>query len=111
MFIPATISQLPDPDKVTVIELHQNVDALGLCILSKGQYAAAYGANAIDLALPNPQELDYCFRNSILLFFWLRLQSAPNRACSRRSRSRRGRTAQTCRSTFLLSNVPATKAH
>jgi hypothetical protein len=36
--------------------------------LSKAQYAAAYGADAIDLTLPIPQALDYYFRNSSLLF-------------------------------------------
>lgn len=65
---PATISQLPDGDKVTVIKLHGNVNAPGSCILSKGQYAAAYGGGVIDLALPIPQALDYYFRNSSLLF-------------------------------------------
>lgn len=65
---PATILQPPDAAKVTVIKLHGNVDAPGSCILSKGQYAAAYGVEAIDLALPIPQALDYYFRNSSLLF-------------------------------------------
>lgn len=65
---PTTILQPPDPTKVTVVKLHGNVNAPGSCILSKGQYAAAYGDDAIDLALPIPQALDYYFRNSSLLF-------------------------------------------
>lgn len=65
---PATILQPPDAAKVTIIKLHGNADAPASCILSKGQYAAAYGADAIDLALPIPQVLDYYFRNSSLLF-------------------------------------------
>jgi len=65
---PATILRSPDTAKVTIIKLHGNVDAPGSCILSKGQYANAYGADAIDLALPIPQALDYYFRNSSLLF-------------------------------------------
>lgn len=65
---PATILQPLDAAKVTVVKLHGNVRAPGTCILSKGQYDAAYGADAIDLALPIPQALDYYFRNSSLLF-------------------------------------------
>jgi hypothetical protein len=65
---PATILEPPDPTRVTVIKLHGNVNAPGSCILSQGQYAAAYGADAIDLSLPIPQALDYYFRNSSLLF-------------------------------------------
>lgn len=65
---PATILQPPDAAKVTVIKLHGNVDAPGACILSKGQYDAAYGADTIDLSRPIPQALDYYFRNSSLLF-------------------------------------------
>ena len=65
---PATILQPLDAGKVTVIKLHGNVDAPASCILSKAQYAAAYGADAIDLALPIPQALDYYFRNGSLLF-------------------------------------------
>jgi NAD-dependent SIR2 family protein deacetylase len=65
---PATILQAPDVAKVTVIKLHGNIDAPGSCILSKGQYANAYGEDAIDLALPIPQALDYYFQNSSLLF-------------------------------------------
>jgi hypothetical protein len=65
---PATILQPPNAVKVTVVKLHGNVDTPGTCILSKGQYDAAYGANAIDLTRPIPQALDYYFRNSSLLF-------------------------------------------
>ncbi len=65
---PATILQPPHAAKVTVIKLHGNVDTPGSCILSRAQYGAAYGADAIDLALPIPQALDYYFRNSSLLF-------------------------------------------
>lgn len=65
---PATILQPPDVTKVTVIKLHGNVDAPASCILSKAQYGAAYGEDAIDLARPIPQALDYYFRNSNLLF-------------------------------------------
>lgn len=65
---PATILRAPDPSKVTVIKLHGNVDAPASCILSKAQYTTAYGVDAIDLALPIPQALDYYFRNSSLLF-------------------------------------------
>ncbi|GJD59268.1 hypothetical protein MTDSW087_05362 [Methylobacterium dankookense] len=68
MLTPATILQPPDPVKVTVIKLHGNIDAPGSCILSKAQYANAYGADAINLALPIPKALDYYFRNSSLLF-------------------------------------------
>ncbi|TPL96422.1 hypothetical protein FJ960_26145 [Mesorhizobium sp. B2-3-11] len=65
---PATILRPPAAGKVTVIKLHGNVDAPASCILSKAQYAAAYGAEAIDLTLPIPQALDYYFRNGSLLF-------------------------------------------
>jgi NAD-dependent SIR2 family protein deacetylase len=65
---PATILRPRDAGKVTIIKLHGNVDTPTSCILSKAQYAAAYGANAIDMALPVPQALDYYFRNSSLLF-------------------------------------------
>lgn len=65
---PATILQPPDAVKVTVVKLHGNVGTPGTCILSKGQYDAAYGADAIDLTRPIPQALDYYFRNSSLLF-------------------------------------------
>ncbi|HUQ38391.1 MAG TPA: SIR2 family protein [Aestuariivirga sp.] len=65
---PATILEPPDATKVTIIKLHGNVDAPASCILSKAQYAAAYGGASIDLALPIPQALDYYFRNSSLLF-------------------------------------------
>ena len=65
---PATISQPPDATKVTVIKLHGSIVTPASCILSKAQYAAAYGAAAIDLTLPIPQALDYYFRNSSLLF-------------------------------------------
>lgn len=65
---PATILRPPDARKVTIIKLHGNVDAPASCILSKAQYAAAYGENAVNLALPVPQALDYYFRNSSLLF-------------------------------------------
>jgi hypothetical protein len=65
---PATISRPPAAGKITVIKLHGNVDAPASCILSKAQYAAAYGADAIDLVLPIPQALDYYFRNANLLF-------------------------------------------
>jgi hypothetical protein len=65
---PATIMRRPDAGKITVIKLHGNVDAPASCILSKAQYAAAYGADGIDLVLPIPQALDYYFRNANLLF-------------------------------------------
>jgi NAD-dependent SIR2 family protein deacetylase len=65
---PATISRPPDAGKITVIKLHGNVDAPASCILSKAQYAAAYGPDAIDLVLPIPQALEYYFRNANLLF-------------------------------------------
>jgi hypothetical protein len=58
----------PDTGKITVIKLHGSIGTPASCILSKAQYAAAYGIDAIDLALPIPQALDYYFRNSSLLF-------------------------------------------
>src|SRR6185437_991619 len=51
---PATILRSPDTSKVTVIKLHGNVDAPASCILSKAQYAAAYGAPVANLVLPIP---------------------------------------------------------
>jgi hypothetical protein len=65
---PATILAAPDATKVTIIKLHGNVKTPASCILSRSQYDAAYGADAINLALPIPQALDYYFRNSSLLF-------------------------------------------
>ncbi|TBB88083.1 SIR2 family NAD-dependent protein deacylase [Rhizobium ruizarguesonis] len=65
---PANILRSPDPAKVTIIKLHGNIQNPTSCILSKNQYAAAYGPDAIDLSLPIPQALDYYFRNSSLLF-------------------------------------------
>jgi NAD-dependent SIR2 family protein deacetylase len=65
---PETILQPPDATKVTVIKLHGSINAPASCILSKAQYAAAYGPEAINLTLPIPQALDYYFRNSSLLF-------------------------------------------
>lgn len=65
---PATILNKPDPQKVTIIKLHGDILTPASCILSKNQYDAAYGAEAIDLSLPIPQALDYYFRNSSLLF-------------------------------------------
>lgn len=52
---PLTILEPPDATKVTIIKLHGNVSTPASCILSKAQYAAAYGADAIDIALPIPR--------------------------------------------------------
>ena len=68
LLIPATVLEPPDATKITVIKLHGNIDTPASCILSKAQYANAYGTDTIDLALPIPQALDYYFRNSSLLF-------------------------------------------
>lgn len=65
---PATILAPPDPTKITIIKLHGDIRAPAGCILSRNQYDAAYGAGAIDIALPIPQLIDYQFRNSSLLF-------------------------------------------
>ncbi|TCS02864.1 SIR2 family protein [Caulobacter sp. BK020] len=65
---PATILTPPDADSVTILKLHGDIVAPGGCILSRNQYAAAYGDGAIDPSLPIPQALDYYFRNSSLLF-------------------------------------------
>jgi hypothetical protein len=65
---PATILTRPDAESVTILKLHGDIKAPGGCILSRNQYAAAYGNGAIDLSLPLPQALDYYFRNSSLLF-------------------------------------------
>lgn len=65
---PATILTSPEAESVTIIKLHGDIAAPGGCILSRNQYAAAYGDGAIDHGLPIPQALDYYFRNSSLLF-------------------------------------------
>lgn len=65
---PATILTSPHAESVTILKLHGDIVAPGGCILSRNQYAAAYGDGAIDPSLPIPQALDYYFRNSSLLF-------------------------------------------
>jgi len=65
---PATILTRPDPESVTILKLHGDIVTPGGCILSRNQYAIAYGEGTIDPSLPIPQALDYYFRNSSLLF-------------------------------------------
>lgn len=65
---PATILTPPVAESVTILKLHGDIAAPGGCILSRNQYAAAYGNGAIDPSLPIPQALGYYFRNSSLLF-------------------------------------------
>ncbi|MBN8500659.1 MAG: SIR2 family protein [Sphingomonadales bacterium] len=65
---PATILTPPEAESVTILKLHGDIAAPAGCILSRNQYAAAYGDGAIDSSLPIPQALDYYFRNSSLLF-------------------------------------------
>lgn len=65
---PATILTRPDAESVTILKLHGDIAAPGGCILSRNQYAVAYGDGAINPSLPIPQALDYYFRNSSLLF-------------------------------------------
>lgn len=65
---PATILTPPDAESVTILKLHGDIAAPGGCILSRNQYASAYGNGDIDPGLPIPQALDYYFRNSSLLF-------------------------------------------
>lgn len=65
---PAQILNAPDPQKISVIKLHGDIQRPVGCVLSKSQYDAVYGAAAIDVALPIPQILDRYFRNISLLF-------------------------------------------
>ncbi|MGP1256753.1 MAG: SIR2 family NAD-dependent protein deacylase [Kiloniellales bacterium] len=71
----ANATDLPEPDKVTVIKLHGDIRQPQQCILSKNQYDAAYGNEHIDLELPIPKVLDYHFRNNSLLFLGCSLQN------------------------------------
>lgn len=50
------------------MKLHGDIVAPGGCILSRNQYAAAYGNGVINPSLAIPQALNYYFRNSSLLF-------------------------------------------
>lgn len=58
----------PDPECVTIIKLHGDINKPARCILSKNQYNEAYGNEEINHTLPIPKLLDYYYRNSSLLF-------------------------------------------
>lgn len=63
-----TALEKPDPDKVTIIKLHGDIQKPKRCILGKAQYDQAYGVNGIDLNKPIPKLLEYYFKNNSLLF-------------------------------------------
>ena len=58
----------PEPDRVSIIKLHGDINIPADCILSANQYNAAYGHGAIDLSRPIPKLLEYYYKNSSLLF-------------------------------------------
>lgn len=57
-----------DLSKTTIYKLHGSIERPTDCILSKGQYDAAYGGAAIDLSRPIPKLLSYHYKTSSLLF-------------------------------------------
>jgi NAD-dependent SIR2 family protein deacetylase len=58
----------PETDRVTIYKLHGDIRTPSRCILSKNQYNQAYGNGDIDLHLPIPKLLEYCYTNNSLLF-------------------------------------------
>lgn len=58
----------PETARVTIYKLHGDISTASRCILSKNQYDHAYGNGGINLHLPIPKLLEYCYTNSSLLF-------------------------------------------
>lgn len=63
-----TAMENPEPDKVTVIKLHGDIQSPNRCILGKKQYDEAYGETDLDLTRPIPKLLRYHYTTSSLLF-------------------------------------------
>lgn len=63
-----TATDLPDPEKVTLIKIHGDFKDPAHCILGKAQYDAAYGEAALDLHRPVPKILARYYHNNSLLF-------------------------------------------
>lgn len=63
-----TAIEPPNPQKVTLIKIHGDVENPSHCILSKAQYDAAYGETELDLHRPIPKILARYYCNNSLLF-------------------------------------------
>jgi hypothetical protein len=61
-------TEQPDAKRTTLVKLHGDITNPGKCILSKNQYDAAYGADALDLSLPIPKLLSHYYQSTSLLF-------------------------------------------
>lgn len=70
-----TSTDLPDPNKVTLIKIHGDFADPGHCILSKAQYDAAYGEAGLDLQRPVPKTLARYYCNNSLLFLGCNLRN------------------------------------
>lgn len=65
----------PDPNKITVIKLHGDIQNPKRCILSKNQYDEAYGNGSLNMHKPIPKLLAYHYKNSSLLFLGCSLRN------------------------------------
>jgi hypothetical protein len=70
-----TATQLPDPDKVTLIKIHGDFEDPAHCILGKAQYDAAYGEAGLDLTRTVPKTLARYYCNNSLLFLGCSLRN------------------------------------
>lgn len=70
-----TSMALPDATKITIIKIHGDVRDPAHCILSRGQYDAAYGETDLDLQRPVPKILSRYYRNNSLLFLGCSLRN------------------------------------
>lgn len=70
-----TATELPDPNKVTLIKIHGDFADPGHCILSKAQYDAAYGEAGLDLERTVPRTLARYYCNNSLLFLGCNLRN------------------------------------
>ncbi len=70
-----TAMTLPDPDKVTIIKIHGDVNDPAHCILGKAQYDQAYGEAQLDLHRTVPKILKRYYTNNNLLFLGCSLRN------------------------------------
>lgn len=70
-----TATELPDPNKVTLIKIHGDFADPGHCILSKAQYDTAYGEAGLDLQRPVPRTLARYYCNNSLFFLGCNLRN------------------------------------
>lgn len=70
-----TAMTLPDPDKVTIIKIHGDVNDPAHCILGKAQYDQAYGEAQLDLHRAVPKILKRYYTNNNLLFLGCSLRN------------------------------------